>query len=248
MSRTPATDGPWLAGPHNSRLGPAIHAFNIPAQPQTCVGSTPTCEAACYARSFLFRLQQERHRHNLARTLQPGFARTLTAEIRRNLIRVVRIHVSGDFHDASYVRQWLEVVQACPGTAFFAYTRSWRSADILTELILLAGRPNVQLWFSEDRDTGQSPQVPGVRRAYLLAKGQAMAEVPQGVDLVFREASSRSPGRPRGYHPAAKRIQGILICPKEQGIDRQVNLTCSTCRICFTPRGRRGQARPIEPT
>jgi hypothetical protein len=33
-----------------------------------------------------------------------------------------------------------------------------------------------------------------------------------------------------------------LICPKEQGIVRRVELTCSTCRICFVGRGSRAGA------
>ena len=53
-----------LAGPHNHRLGPAIHAFNLPAEPAVCVGASPLCARVCYAKAFLFQLQRERHRRH----------------------------------------------------------------------------------------------------------------------------------------------------------------------------------------
>ena len=120
----------------------------------------------------------------------------MIAEIRRGMVRVVRVHTSGDFYDAGYVRKWAEVARACPGTAFFAYTRSWRREEVLAELIGLARLPNVFLWFSEDRDTGRPPAVPRVRRAYLLADGEAEDGVPADADLVFRVPLPRRPGRP----------------------------------------------------
>jgi hypothetical protein len=240
VSDSPSDPGRLLAGPHNARLGPAVHAFNLPAAPDVCPGATPTCAAACYAKGFLFRLQRDRHRANLERSRDDRFAAAMAAEIRRGLVRVVRIHTSGDFDDAGYARKWAEVARACPGTAFFAYTRSWRREGLLDELIGLARLPNVFVWFSEDRDTGRSPAAPRVRRAYLLAAGEAEADVPANVDLVFRVPLPRRPGRPTAYARPAKRANGVLVCPKEQGIARRVELTCSSCRICFTDRVRRG--------
>ena len=103
------------------------------------------------------------------------------------------------------------------------------------------------LWFSADRDSGRPPIVPRVRRAYLLADGEAEAGVPADADLVFRVPLPRRPGRPNAYARPAKRANGVLICPKEQGIDRRVEITCSSCRICFTRRGRRDHpARPAR--
>jgi hypothetical protein len=224
-----------LAGPHNARLGPAIRAFNLPARPDVCGGATPACPAACYAKGFLFRLQHARHLHNLERS-EGHFARAMAAEIRSGSVPVVRIHTSGDFYDA---RAWARVARACPGTKFFACTRSWRRADILTDLVALARLPNVHLWFSEDRDPGRAPPVPRVRRAYMLSVGEPESDVPADADLVFRVPLPRRPGRPNAYDRPAKRAGGMLICPKEQGIPRRVAITCSSCRICFTPSPRR---------
>jgi len=243
MNGPPVVPGRLLAGPHNARLGPAIHAFNLPAEPDICVGASPACAAACYAKEYLFRIQRGRHRRNHERSLDDRFPGAVIAEIRRGLIRVVRVHTSGDFYAAAYVRKWAAVARACPDTAFFAYTRSWRDAAVLGELIALARLPNVNLWFSEDRDTGRPPAVPRARRAYLLAIGEAEGDVPADADLVFRVPLPRRPGQPNAYARPAKRANGVLICPKEQVTERRVELTCSSCRICFTDRGRRGGTR-----
>ena len=236
MRDPPSDPGRLLAGPHNARLGPAIHAFNLPSEPDVCIGATPTCAAVCYAKRFLFRIQLARHRRNHERSRDDRFTRSVIGEIRRGMVRAVRIHASGDFDDPGYARRWAEVARACPGTTFFAYTRSWRNSGILAELVGLARLPNVFLWFSEDRDSGRSPAVPRVRRAYLLADGEVEAGVPGDSDLVFRVPRPRRPGHANEYAHPAKRANGVLICPKEQGIDRKVEITCSCCRICFTGR------------
>ena len=156
MSDPPSATGLLLAGPHNARLGPAMHAFNLPAEPDVCVGSTPGCEAACYAEAFLFRLQQGRHRRNLERSRSSQFPGAMISEIRRGLVRVVRVHTSGDFYDDAYARKWAEVARACPGTAFFGDSRGWRRPEILAGLAELARMPNMSLWFNTDRDSGQA--------------------------------------------------------------------------------------------
>jgi hypothetical protein len=222
-----------LAGPHNSRLGTSIHSFNLPAEADVCVGATTACEAACYAKAFLFRLQRQRHLANLERSREGGFAAAVAAEVRRGLVRVIRVHASGDFYDPAYVRKWATAARACPGAAFFAYTRSWRRDGFAAALAELSALPNFSLWLSEDRDSGPSPAVPGARRAYMLSDGEDPAGVPADTDLAFRVPLPRRPGLPQRYAGPAKRANGVLVCPKEQGIPRQVELTCFSCRICF---------------
>jgi hypothetical protein len=135
------------------------------------------------------------------------------------------------------------VARACPGTALFAYTRSWRRRDILAELVGLARLPNVHLWFSEDRDTGRAPLVLRARRAYMLSDGEPESDVPPDADLVFRVPLPRRAGRPNAFSGMAKRANGVLVCPKEQGIPRKVEITCSSCRICFRGAAVRGGPR-----
>ena len=128
-----------LAPPQNVRLGPLIHAFNIPAQPEVCVGASAFCEAVCYARRFLFQIQHTRHQEHLERTRRQDFMSSMITEIRNQAVQVLRIHVSGDFYDESYVRSWIWIITKCPQTTFFAYTRSWRDPAILSALAELAG-------------------------------------------------------------------------------------------------------------
>ena len=89
----------------------------------------------------------------------------------------------------------------------------------------LATMKNMHLWFSTDHQMPHAPAIPGVRIAYLLARDEDPARVPAGQHLVFRD-DERQP---------LKRANGVLVCPYEQGIKRQVRITCSSCRICWTP-------------
>ncbi len=169
------------------------------------------------------------HAATLAASLEPGFPRKMVRAILNAFARVVRIHVAGDFYDAAYVVKWIDVVRSCPDVTFFAYTRSWRVPEILEPLKELAALPNMHLWFSEDRQSGDSPYVPGVRVAFLVADALDEIMVPPHADLVFREKQHElvRPG-------IVKRVAGILVCPVEQSSPVSATLTCSTCRICLT--------------
>ena len=61
-----------------------------------------------------------------------------------------RIHVSGDFDTAPYIRRWIALIQSRPDVLFFAYTRSWRVSRLLTALEELRALPNMQLFASTD--------------------------------------------------------------------------------------------------
>ncbi len=73
---------------------------------------------------------KSRHARNVARAEGPGFVADLAGQVRRDFIRVVRVHGSGDFHSAGYVGLWAEAARLCRSTIFFAYTRSWRVPEI----------------------------------------------------------------------------------------------------------------------
>lgn len=138
-------------------------------------------------------------------------------------VAVMRIHVSGDFYSAAYVRKWIKIAKASPDVQFFAYTRSWRVAGMLPALIEFGQLPNVQLWWSEDQDTGPSPAVAGIRVAYMAVSDDDAANATKRHDLLFRD----------GPKTAMKRANGVQVCPVEQSVPRQVKLTCSSCKICW---------------
>jgi hypothetical protein len=142
-------------------------------------------------------------------------------EIRKRKCKVVRVHVAGDFYSAEYVAKWTEVVKACPDIIFYAYTRSWRIPDINDELTKLASYSNVRLWFSVDAETGAPVNVPHrVRTAYLSVDSN---DIPaHTMDLVFRDYGSRG--------MIQKRLNGIIVCPPENGV---TDITCEQCGICW---------------
>lgn len=67
--------------------------------------------------------------------------------------QIVRIHVSGDFFNATYFLAWCDVARARPGVRFYAYTKSlpiWRKheSEVPANLVLTAsegGRFDAQI-------------------------------------------------------------------------------------------------------
>ena len=133
----------------------------MPRQDTTCE------EAVCYADRGHYGWPRHRTRYeaNLEATRTPGFVARAVAELRGRGARLLRIHSSGDFYSAAYVRAWSEIMAEVPEVTAWAYTRSWRLPEILDELRTLGRLANVRLWFSADRDTGIPPEVEGVRSA-----------------------------------------------------------------------------------
>jgi hypothetical protein len=209
----------------NRKLGESIHGWSIPAA-DTCPGRSALCERWCYARlgHFRFGPVEERLQRNLDAALDPGFERRLAAEVRRRRVHTLRVHVSGDFFSAEYARKWLRIARRCPRTTFYAYTRSWRVAEVATALEELAAEPNVRLWYSADRATGMPPALPaGVEVAYLQT--EAGETVPQGVGVVFRLRGLRRERR--------RRVGLAVICPAETGLPGAEDNTCTSCARCY---------------
>ena len=77
-----------------------------------------------------------------------------------------RIHVSGDFDSAAYIDKWTQIVERCPDTKFWAYTRSWRIPELLPSLNQLRDLPNMQLFASTDPTIPEPPPL-NWRVAYL---------------------------------------------------------------------------------
>lgn len=207
--------------PGNSKLGILIHQWSIPAAlAHICVGATELCIDLCYATRGHFRRPGVKNAlaANFQSLLRRNFVSHTVLWIRANYVRNVRIHVSGDFHSAAAVRKWKQIAKKNPNVRFFAYTRSWRKSDILTELRQFAQLHNVSLWFSCDRQTGVPPRIKNVRRAYLMHDD---ADRPRyAVDLFFRNKSDT----------VLKWVDGTLVCPSENGV---TNTTCSQCQLCL---------------
>jgi hypothetical protein len=227
---------PRLFGePRIAKLGGLIYPFSIPAK-RTCPGKSRFCASLCYAATGFFVMKDVRDKHieNLKRTRESSFVDDAVAEIKSRCITVARVHMAGDFYSAAYGWKWVSIVRQCHRTTFLCYTRSWTQDAIMPVLAELANMRNMHLWFSTDHQMPDAPAIPGVRIAYLLAPDEDPTRVPAGQHLVFRDDE----------HSPMKRANGVLVCPYEQGIKRQVRITCSNCRICWTPERKKhhGQA------
>lgn len=50
--------------------------------------------------------------------------RAIIAQIKADRIGICRIHAAGDFFSADYINAWLDIVNACPATVFWSYTKN----------------------------------------------------------------------------------------------------------------------------
>lgn len=203
----------------NTKLG-KIPNWNLQAI-KTCPGRSKLCESLCYADSGFFRMDnvQKSYIENRRLTRLVGWVKNMIAEITKKKHKIVRIHSSGDFVDLEYIHKWIEIAKGCPKTVFYCYTRSWRRPELLTSVVELGSLPNVELWFSVDRETGQGPSYPGIKQAYLAVDDTDVPQFP--VDLIFRNT----------VKTVQKKLNGVQVCPYETGI--KANVTCEKCKICF---------------
>jgi len=213
-----------LIRPGNTKLG-EVACFSILAG-NTCPGKTETCAENCYAMKQFFKMENVRkaHRRNWAASEEPDFEDRMIDEIRQEDIELLRVHVAGDFYNAGYIRKWIRIAESCPESEFFAYTHSWHIEELQDPLKRLAELPNLQLWWSCDKDThvehGEPHRLDGVKVAYL--QSEPGEPIPEYTDLVFRVKRKT----------VEKYVDGRLVCPAEQGIKPKPS--CEKCRLCFS--------------
>jgi hypothetical protein len=167
---------------------------------------------------------------NLKIARRNDFHALMTAAILYHDVKTLRVHVSGDFFSAAYVKHWIRIAKACPHVDMWTYTRSWRVPKLQASLEQLASLPNFKLWWSVDREMGLPGNIaipPGVRIAYLQVAKDDIPETP--VDLVFRthalrkikESSIKTPG------------QRSEVCAAETGLKNADSVHCADCRVCI---------------
>lgn len=223
------TPNPSLGGPINTKLGRLIHSWSITAgdvrMGGTCPGESAICSQLCYAARgfFVMPTVARTHARNRDFSRTPDFVDWMVSALVTALVRIFRVHVAGDFYNAEYVDKWCEIVSRSRRTEFFAYTRSWRDEEILPGLIRLSRFPNMNLWFSQDRQTGDAPLVRGIRRCYLAIDDVDAGAAPPDCDLVFRNRPSTP----------MKSANGVLVCPAENGVNGRYHHTCSSCGVCW---------------
>ena len=179
------------------KLGKQVYAFNLPAY-DTCPGATATCAAVCYAAKVerIYQNARAAYAANLDYVQSSGdWTNDIIAQIKRQRIRTVRPHADGDF---------FAIAAACPETTFYAYTRSWRVAELRPALDILRSLPNVRILASVDSDAPNAPE--GWRVARMLTKDETKAAKQTG----------------RTKHAG-------MLCPEQTG---KVS-DCGACKACF---------------
>lgn len=219
-------------GRGNFKLGREFVTWSLPAV-LTCPGRTEACSGVdekgsrrCYATKGFMLFQIERFKANLKLARTTHFKHWALGEL-QSLPEgtVVRLHVSGDFFSKKYIESWTYIIDRCPHLIFYFYTRSWRVPSLRPSIDRLAERSNVAAWYSVDRDDSPKDIPPRVRVAYMQITADDNPKVP--VDLVFRDYALRK--------QLAKKVDGTVVCPHEQGAKHSSKISCESCRICVDP-------------
>ena len=226
---------PRLSEP-NSKLG-SVWGWSIPAV-KTCPGATSACMQSCYAKrgNFAFPKVMEFFASNLEAAESPHFIDNMVSLIMAKGCRTFRIHISGDFYSAEYIKKWTAIITAVNEKlghrgefcTFYFYTRSWRIPKLLPHIRTLGRLPHVHAWLSADRTSGTPPKVKWARVAYMSASDDESRQVAQNSldsakpDLIFRACRKKT---------VIKKVGPSAVCPAENGQAKKV--TCDMCRLCW---------------
>lgn len=197
----------------NLKIGLNVYTYSrLPGRDGgTCPGSTPECEAVCYAKRVVAEA-------GIVSSVWALNSQTEDApESLPDGCRLLRLHISGDFTSVPYINGWTELLARHPDVTVWAYTRSWRVPSLLPALERLRALPNVQMFASMDETTPELPPT-GWRRAWIDGDTRAQR------DPVLDQYTSRVT------------FDGTrtLVCPEQTGLKAD----CATCRYCFD--GQRG--------
>jgi hypothetical protein len=145
----------------NAKTGARVVTFSrTPGSGGTCPGASAWCDAlvasgACYATRPYRQYAESRAQWDA--NARAERAPALPPPRRDGAPIKLRIHVSGDFDSAPYVRSWIAALRARPDVIAWAYTRSWRVPRLRRALEDLRALHNVQLFASIDPTIREDP-------------------------------------------------------------------------------------------
>jgi len=215
-------------------------SFDLPAR-ITCPGMTKECGPKCYAATLMriYPAVNAKYQRNLKFANSKKFVHDMIREIPYGC--QFRIHVSGDFFSADYVRDWTEIAFRRTDVTFYAYTRSWQLAEIWTAIRSLHRLPNVNVNLSVDDETGKphTKSMQTYRWCYLTHNDSA-PDWMRADDIIFRSNYGGQKTRrknavkkgldPDTVAPLIHKLVGV-VCPLERG--REIpNFSCAKCRLC----------------
>jgi hypothetical protein len=223
-------------------------SFDLPAE-ITCPGMTAECGNKCYA-AMLMRIYpavDAKYTRNLELTNSAEFVAYMITTI--PYACEFRIHVSGDFKDEAYIRDWIKIVAARRDVTFYAYTRSWRFDDMWEAIKDLQSFSHVNVNLSVDDETGMPTMFyADMFRWCYLTDNDTVPSWMRRKDIVFRsnhlghkkrrKNDVRKGLNPNVRAPLVKRLgrgsryeDKAQVCPMEQGQDIP-NFSCKKCRLC----------------
>ena len=208
----------------NKKLGSMFYTWSIPAK-TTCPGASKTCIEHCYGTKGRFRttrlgLALEK---NLEVSKQDTFVSWMSTELLIKRVAALRIHVVGDFYSVEYAEKWLEILRNNKHRRALLYTRSWRIPEIVPVLRRMAALPNVNMWLSADNETGKPIAIRHTQVAYMSVDDNDGPKRANNRTLIFR-TNRKTP---------LKKLNGMQVCPPENGVKTQVQITCTACQLCL---------------
>ena len=221
-------------------------SFDLPAK-ITCPGMTSACGSKCYAASMMrvYKGVAAKYARNLELANSDDFVMRMVRDIPPRC--EFRIHVSGDFYSAEYIRRWCEIVRRRPDVTFYTYTRSWQIDGLDGLLLALQVYVNVNVNLSVDDETG-APKLEwhqDCRWCYLTHDDNAPNWLRKG-DIAFRSNATGKKGNhkwkrkdaiekgndPDLVAPLVHKLGKATVCPFERGTDMPKNFSCAKCHLC----------------
>lgn len=197
----------------------SVYTVSLPAG-STCPGKSSFC-TFCYAAKGRMLMQQPRYQKVMDLLLETNYKALLDTILSLPYGSWIRIHASGDFFCAAYVRAWIKALKTRPDVKAWAYTRSWdlpamqktigkkNAGALLKALEDLRKLPNMQLFASVDKTM--------LDVSYVVSKNWRIA-----------------------YIEGDERFEGTgFQCPEQAGDRKRPD--CKACALC--PVGKKGNIR-----
>lgn len=131
----------------NNKIGKNVYHFStLPTCENggTCFCNCPGCYGTKGNYNFSSVKESLRIRTEVARTDLDFFTAEIIREIKSHKVKYLRIHATGDFFSADYVKAWFEIATVCKDTCFWTYTKSF-GHGFDDELNRLNSLPNVNI-------------------------------------------------------------------------------------------------------
>lgn len=195
------------------------------------------------------------------------FAKLMIGCLSNERVRLLRIHINGDFDTPKYMKAWLDIVRGYPWADFLVFTRAWRAPELVPYVRQLAALPNAYVHLSYDESAHDTPVIPNAWTTPLLDSRDNPPPLKPKTDRVaFRVREPFTHKRyKRRFADEANRI--TPVCPRESGYfkcdygspkkgrkpkkpdTRRTAKTCYFCRICLQHRaGRSGVGQSSKGT